>query len=140
MIDYDREKGRRLHDSILAAIENNAPVMMYGGEAFLYARDLIAELEAEIAKRERPDLKVLYAAIAERDKCIAELETEAMIIGRYMASDPPFDVCAGIDLHERAADYDNKQNCEINADPDAYFRAFVDCCKAALKQEASKDE
>ena len=81
-----------------------------------------------------------FDVIKELREKISALEAEAMIIGRYMASDPPFDVCAGIDLHERAADYDNKQNCEINADPDAYFRAFVDCCKAALKQEASKDE
>ena len=63
---------------------------------------------------------------------IAELEAERELIAEYLLEDPPFDVCAGIDLHERASLYDAELSDE-GPTATAYYKAFLDCCRKALQ-------
>jgi len=83
----------------------------------------------------RNDLAYLEEVIERKNERIAELEAERRTIAQYIKDDPPFDTCAGIDLHERASNYAAPGGHEGNPLPEHYYKAFIDCCNAALLRE-----
>ena len=96
--------------------------------------DTMAEIE-NAAYWAQQDTYTLLDELEIKDKRIAELEAERRTIAQYIKDDPPFDTCAGIDLHERASDYAAPEGREGNPSPEHYYKAFIDCCKAAILRE-----
>ena len=74
-----------------------------------------------------PTTRSLKEHIAELEAEVARLHEERDLIAAFLHEEPPFDDCAGVDLHERAAFYSEQSS------PDDYYRAFIDCCEAALE-------
>jgi len=83
--------------------------------------------------------KLAQERIAELEAENKRLREEKNLIAKYLCSDPPFDACAGIDLHERAAFYTADIYAEESS-PEDYYRAFIDCCKAALEPTQNEGE
>jgi len=66
------------------------------------------------------------------------LREQRVLIAQFIYKHPPFDECAGIDLHERAAEYSSLVYAEYSM-PGDYYQAFLDCCAAALEVNVECD-
>ena len=97
------------------------------------AKARIDELEAKLDASET-ELAIRTRSANEAMAEVERLSQERDLIARFIHDDPPFDVCAEIDLHERAAAYMTSQDTDT-PDKEDYYRAFLDCCKAALSGE-----
>ena len=108
-------------------------VAKYGDEA----DKRIAELEADLRFRSNLSRDQVVSVLLENEKMEQQIEAltqDRNLIAEYLATDPPFDECAGIDIHERAATYSAERYSE-QPNPSDYYRAFMDCVRAALQED-----
>ena len=81
------------------------------------------------------DGECMSCSITQLEARVAALRAERTLIAEYIHDDPPFDECAGVDIHERACLYSADKYGERST-PEDYYKAFLDCCRAALIQES----
>ena len=91
-------------------------------DSIAYCRQRIAELEAQ-------ELGFIQTLSSQSEE-LRRLREERALIGEFIFREAPFDECAGVDIHAVAYDYDGD-----TPTPEGYYRAFLDCCRAALPED-----